>query len=168
MSELEKKAPELDPAEALVGAEGWGGVQDGGDVLITALMLLTYIEGGIGSAAFRTLIDAADTVALRSALELTDRRFITPTNGGTTAIADSTSREIIVYLNHASTIASHTFTLPVLLDGQKISFRAKAAISAATITPASGSMLGTISSFTANGHVTWEWVDSLGELWRGE
>lgn len=97
-----------------------------------------------------------------------DRQVVVPADGGTTAIAASAAREILVYLNHTATIASHTFTLPALVDGQRISFRARSNITATTITPASGTMLGTIASFTANGHASWEWQSAGSLLWRGE
>lgn len=129
---------------------------------LTAIAALTTTAWG------RALLTLADSAAARAVIEIEDRRVIVPVDGGTTNIAASTAKEIVLFINHTATIASHTFNLPALLDGQKVSIRVRSAITSVSLVAASGTILSNLSSYSASGHATWEYLSSAGLYFRCE
>lgn len=113
----------------------------------------------------RALLTLANQAALRTSVGLLDIRNVTPTNGGTTNVAAGTALEIALDLNHTATIASHTFNLPTLLDGQTVAFNSRAAITAATV---NSSQAGAAfpASFTVGGNAKYRWNNTAGYMFR--
>lgn len=115
----------------------------------------------------RSLLDDANATAARTTLDLQEIRTLTPTNGGTSNIAASTAALLIIDCNHSATIASHTFNLPTLLDGQVIALNSRAAITAVTMTaPQSGAPL--LTTMSASGHASYRWNAAANYLFRVE
>jgi hypothetical protein len=117
----------------------------------------------------RTAFDKANDNFDELYLLLPNVQTATPTNGATVAISNSTSREIKLFLQHLSTIASATIEMPSApADGQRVSIRSRSAITATTFSATGGKSLIGNTNLPAAGHASWEYLDADSLWYRAE
>ena len=131
-----------------------------------ALSIGDLVEGDDTTSVSVTVVgdgEEGDPLVITASVTPGATVITTPSNGGSTSIDSGTRAQL---LNHGSTIASHTLTLPsdsTALE-KEIKIVAASTITALTVSPGAGTTVaGMPTTIAANGYFR---VQLIGTVWR--
>lgn len=107
------------------------------------------------------------TAAGFTAISASTAQYAVPTTGQTVSVTQTGASTLNLVIDPAGTLATLTIALPTgSFDGQRFSLMTSQALTGVTMTTATGSIVGAITTAAANAFATYVWSTTATKWYR--